>query len=350
MSRYDDDGDYRASHSSFHGGRDRSRGRSPSPLRAPLGASPAYMTSATGGSGSPTAQGRLTYDPENPVFAPPPRSSNPDLVARHGSLQVPSSHHRPRSLPPSPSGSGRGRYYDDDDDDDYDRDRDRDNDYSHRARDGSRSPLGKAKHAVHDTFSTSPKGLGAGVIGAIVGGLAAHKASEAAQRARDHSSHGGSGHHHHHQSKNEQRTTLISTIVGAAVGGLGANAIEKRVERKRHNRDDRSQNRDVGELTRRDRSRSRGRDRGVDDSGDESWDDSRSPSPSRSHARGGGRRSNDRNLVISRSPSPTLAPPPPQHGGAADAYYNTAYNTAGVRDGRRDRRGSTGQRGNDNYR
>lgn len=60
-----------------------------------------------------------------------------------------------------------------------------------------------------------------GVLGAIVGGLAAREASEAAAKKG------------HHGSGKETKGQLISTIVGAAVGGLGANAIEKRLEMSR---------------------------------------------------------------------------------------------------------------------
>jgi len=58
------------------------------------------------------------------------------------------------------------------------------------------------------------------VLGAIVGGLAAREASE----------HVGGDHSHHKGKKTNNHQQLISTIVGAAVAGLGANAIEKRLE------------------------------------------------------------------------------------------------------------------------
>jgi outer membrane lipoprotein SlyB len=69
------------------------------------------------------------------------------------------------------------------------------------------------------------------VLGAIVGGLAAREASEAVSN-----SHHGGGHHHHHghgHEKRDDKGALLSTIVGAAVGGLGANAIEKKLEDRR---------------------------------------------------------------------------------------------------------------------
>ncbi|EOO04313.1 hypothetical protein UCRPA7_153 [Phaeoacremonium minimum UCRPA7] len=82
-----------------------------------------------------------------------------------------------------------------------------------------RSPLAKARHVLKDTFSQSNSGLGVGVLGAIVGGIAAREASEATLRAR------GKSHSGEHD-----KSTLVSTIIGAAVGGLGANALEKRLE------------------------------------------------------------------------------------------------------------------------
>ncbi|KAK7747938.1 hypothetical protein SLS53_001190 [Cytospora paraplurivora] len=82
-----------------------------------------------------------------------------------------------------------------------------------------RDPVDKARHVVENTFSSSNSGLGVGVLGAIVGGLIAREASEAtAHRSR--------GHGHHRSDK----APLVSALVGAAVGGLAANALEKRIE------------------------------------------------------------------------------------------------------------------------
>ncbi|KAK1772730.1 hypothetical protein QBC33DRAFT_510563 [Phialemonium atrogriseum] len=99
----------------------------------------------------------------------------------------------------------------------------------HRDRD-SKSPLSRARHALQHTFTPSDSGLGAGVLGAIVGGLAAREASSAAASSggRNHRSGGGSGSSHGHGQR--ESAALLSTIVGAAVGGLGANALEKRLE------------------------------------------------------------------------------------------------------------------------
>lgn len=293
------------------------------------------MTNAVGGT-----TGRLAYDPNVPAFPPPPNVSNHDFD-RNDSLQVPSSRHRHRSQPPVSSAgqselSRRGS------------DRSDRSPSPERSRDDSQSPLGKVKHAADKTFSTSKSGIGVGVLGAIVGGFAAHEASEAASRARDKRD---GRDHHHHGSRDHQRAALISTIVGAAVGGLGANAIEKRIEHRRHDRDHDDRDREhkpreleygggSGSRGISDRGHSRGHSsRGGEDS-DDDWE---------SGGSGGGRsrgrhNNHERNLVISRSPSASLSrsrsnsrnrAQRPQHGGAADSYYNSARS----HDGRSDRRG-----------
>lgn len=77
----------------------------------------------------------------------------------------------------------------------------------------------KAQQVFNHTFSNSNSGLEIGILGAIVGGLIAREASEATtHRSRGHGSSGS------------DKGPLISTIVGAAVGGLAANALEKRIE------------------------------------------------------------------------------------------------------------------------
>lgn len=82
-----------------------------------------------------------------------------------------------------------------------------------------RAPMDKARHVIENTFSSSNSGLGVGVLGAIVGGLIAREASEATtHRTR------GRGHH------GSDKAPLVSAFVGAAVGGLAANALEKRIE------------------------------------------------------------------------------------------------------------------------
>ncbi|KAK0705403.1 hypothetical protein B0H67DRAFT_675159 [Lasiosphaeris hirsuta] len=171
---------------------------------------------------------------DHPRHHSPSRPRRPD--ARHSApyftptgppyppstLQIPAQQantHRPRSVPPpgvalvrNHSHTHRPRRDSREDDSD--------------SEDGDRSTTttrSKARHVLENTFSQSTSGLGVGVLGAIVGGLAAREASE-----RGSHGHGHGGHH-----RKEGKGVLISTIVGAAVVGLGANAIEKRVERRR---------------------------------------------------------------------------------------------------------------------
>lgn len=187
-----------------------------------------------------------------PYFSPPPTEP--------ANLQVPlDPRQRPRSLPPPRrSGSRRHRHDDDDDDDDddgggdgdndyhgdfvygkprsRDRDRDRererarerDRDYDHDHADRrDKSPMTKAQGILKDNFTDSTVGLGVGMLGALVGGLAAREAADATSR-----------HGNHHRSRRAEaeaakRNQAIATAVGAAVGALGANAIEKRIEASR---------------------------------------------------------------------------------------------------------------------
>ncbi|KAL3963737.1 hypothetical protein ACCO45_000741 [Purpureocillium lilacinum] len=80
---------------------------------------------------------------------------------------------------------------------------------------------------VHDNFSHSAAGIGAGILGAVVGGIVANKASEAAFKHRHKTS--GRGRRH----SDEAAPRMVSTILGAVAGGLGANAIANRVEDSR---------------------------------------------------------------------------------------------------------------------
>ncbi|EJT72021.1 hypothetical protein GGTG_11269 [Gaeumannomyces tritici R3-111a-1] len=106
-----------------------------------------------------------------------------------------------------------------------------------RGRDG---PVEKAERAVKNSFTSSNSGLGIGILGAIVGGLAARHASDSAPKHR----HSSSGGHHHHGSssgsseRERDQRMLMSTLVGAAVGGLGANALERRLEINREREDE----------------------------------------------------------------------------------------------------------------
>ncbi|KAI0402972.1 hypothetical protein F4802DRAFT_326385 [Xylaria palmicola] len=187
-------------------------------------APPAYTHIASPGhstyNGKP--QARLTYEPLDASYAP--RSSS-------AGLQVPESRSRPRSLPPpiDPTRSGGGtrergdnKYGDSDDSDDG----------------RTRSPMEKARRFVDSTFTDSTTGLGVGVLGALVGGLAAREAVDLTSNRQQKG--GGHGHGHGHggsgggdDDAEHKRAQLIGTVVGAAVGALGANAVEKRIEVRR---------------------------------------------------------------------------------------------------------------------
>ncbi|KAI1388444.1 uncharacterized protein F4822DRAFT_246656 [Hypoxylon trugodes] len=146
----------------------------------------------------------LTYEPHTP-FYPPQSPSN---------LDVPELHSRPRSLPPfeerrrSTRGRRRERRYNkDSDSEDSDDER-------------ARTPLDKARNFVDNTFTNSTAGLGIGVLGALVGGLAVREAVDATSKHNN----------YNHEGADYKRNQLIGTVVGAAVGALGANAVEKRLE------------------------------------------------------------------------------------------------------------------------
>ncbi|KAK5636521.1 hypothetical protein RRF57_012233 [Xylaria bambusicola] len=206
----------------------------PSYGRAP---SPGYTTH----DGKP--QARLTYEPQETSYAP-------------------RSHSRPRSLAPptdSPQDRTRERKYDSDSDDGK-----------------ARSPLEAAKRFVDNTFTNSTTGLGVGVLGALVGGLAAREAVDLTSN-RDKQQKG------HNDDAEHKRNQLIGTVVGAAVGALGANAVEKRIETRRARGEreqekwERKWRRPEGEpeilekidVVARPRSRARSRDRDDWDA----WDD-----------------------------------------------------------------------------
>ncbi|KAL2755840.1 hypothetical protein ACRALDRAFT_1070969 [Sodiomyces alcalophilus JCM 7366] len=130
---------------------------------------------------------------------------------------------------------------------------------SSRSKSTTRGPIDKARDAVDQTFSQTPAGLGVGLLGAVVGGLAARRVNDSAARARRHrtasspsppgwrsrhsprsysSSSRFSPVHSRNDSRSDEddaakRSRLISTAVGAVVGGLGANAVERRFEDSR---------------------------------------------------------------------------------------------------------------------
>jgi len=151
----------------------------------------------------PTLDGQNTYSAHHSIMSSP-RSTNQDIVydgrGRGGSahqdyyvsgalqgpqrrsLHVPAPYLRPRSAPP----------------------RRRD-----RSSSRGRSPMSGTRNVVKDTFTSSLPGLGVGVVGAVVGGLAARELSDAAARRRSRSP-------NHHQT-----SRLLTSLAGAAALGLG---------------------------------------------------------------------------------------------------------------------------------
>ncbi|KAI1108170.1 hypothetical protein F5Y14DRAFT_457314 [Nemania sp. NC0429] len=227
-------------------------------------------------------QARITYDPQGDYIPPPPPSTG---------LHVTESRSRPRSLGPpiEPSDGvkerGANKYGESDDSDDG----------------RTWSPIGKAKKFVDSTFTDSAVGLGVGVLGALAGGLAAREAVGYMSK------HQRSGEHRRRDEAEHRRNQLIGTVVGAAVGALGANAVEKRIEARRagdeaeENRWERKWRRpsgDEGEVLEKlevvARPRSRGYSRGSrrDEDWDDAWNDG-----DRDGGRGGRSRSRSRRGV-----------------------------------------------------
>jgi outer membrane lipoprotein SlyB len=115
--------------------------------------------------------------------------------------------------------------------DDYSRSRSRSRS---RSSSGGRSNMDRAKSAVTNNFTNSTTGIGASLLGAVVGGFAARTATEAVSRHRD--SKGGRRRGSDADAK-EERIRLASTIIGAVAGGIGANALTNRFEDAREHRD-----------------------------------------------------------------------------------------------------------------
>ncbi|KAI1095159.1 hypothetical protein F5B19DRAFT_442105 [Rostrohypoxylon terebratum] len=147
---------------------------------------------------------QLTYEPQTTNH--PPRSSS-------NNLEVIDLRSRPRSLPPPVEyrRRSRGRRKERG----YNRDGDTDDSDDGRAR----TPIEKTRNFVDNTFSDTTAGLSIGVLGALVGGLAAREAVDATSKYNS-----------HNDDADHSRNQLIGTVVGAAVGALGANAVEKRLE------------------------------------------------------------------------------------------------------------------------
>lgn len=78
--------------------------------------------------------------------------------------------------------------------------------------------------SIQNNFSQTRAGIGAGIVGAVVGGLAANQASEAAFRRKKKQS----GLPRRHSA--EAMPRIVSTVLGAVAGSLGANAITHKVE------------------------------------------------------------------------------------------------------------------------
>ncbi|KAM0277976.1 hypothetical protein ACHAQH_005430 [Verticillium albo-atrum] len=187
----------------------------------------------------------------------------------HDRLQVPNEDGRPRSVPPQHAVIPRPPSRHDLSPPRHPRSPSRFNTYRHHSH--HRGPVGRARHAVDSTFTQTSSGLGVGLLGAVVGGLAAREASDAATRSRDKKDAVAGAYIGH--SGETDRSRVVSTVVGAIVGGLGANAIEKRFEnaRGRHRREQEAWERKWGSPEGRSkRGGSRGR---VYDRRDSEWHD-----------------------------------------------------------------------------
>jgi uncharacterized protein YcfJ len=167
-------------------------------------------------------------DHDHRPFDPSPRRADERDTRDALRLEPPPSHTRPRSVPPpntavvhrprprSPSIASSSS---------SDRE-----DRSARRRGRSPSPVSKARNAVQDSFTNTTAGIGAGLIGAVVGGLVARQASDVVSRRRSQKDRRrrSSGH-----GDDDNTTRVVSTIVGALAGGLGANALANRFEDSR---------------------------------------------------------------------------------------------------------------------
>lgn len=231
---YDDNDDYRRSRS-----RGNQRDRSPDYYYSG-GAPPAFSSGAI----PVSSHARLDYAPQSPFYSPNASTSN---------LRPDDRRYRPRSMPP-PS---------------------RDDVVVVKGRKRSRSPqdpIGKARQVFKENFSNSTSGLGIGILGAVVGGLAAREVVEANTQSKSRS-----GRRQHSESH------LLSTLVGAAVGGFGANALEKKLnaaKEKNAEQQDRWEQK-FGRDDQGDRDRGRGRSRrrsGDDDEYDYVYDTPRTRS------------------------------------------------------------------------
>ncbi|KAI0015075.1 hypothetical protein F4780DRAFT_117755 [Xylariomycetidae sp. FL0641] len=173
--------------------------------------------------GSPPSPSPPLYTPTSSRSPGPGSNSRAQLVPYTGGDE----RSRPRSLPPpvyedevtERPRSSHVRH-----------DRRRSRQWSHdgdkfeveEVEESTRSPL---RSFVDNNFSDSPSGLGVSVLGALVGGLAGREAIGALVRGGDEED------RLIDRDQKERRKQLIGTVLGAAVGALGANAVERRFER-----------------------------------------------------------------------------------------------------------------------
>ncbi|KAH7146575.1 hypothetical protein EDB81DRAFT_497610 [Dactylonectria macrodidyma] len=203
------------------------RRRDPSPGHYSGGGGPPSNTGRPPSGGAPyTSTSRLN---EYPPQGPP--SQGPPSPREFMTLEPPPSQSRPRSVPPPATsmmvhGARSGTRSSSPSSSDSDRRRSRSRRDRDRGRERSPSPVSRARNAVEDNFSNSATGIGAGLLGAVVGGLVAREASEAVNRKKHKEKGYGGG-------NDDDRTRMVSTILGAVAGGLASNAIANRVEDSR---------------------------------------------------------------------------------------------------------------------
>ncbi|KAI1433063.1 hypothetical protein GGR50DRAFT_670719 [Xylaria sp. CBS 124048] len=183
----------------------------------PRGANADYYTYSTYSSGGKKTAGtplpnphqlRLTYEPEEPSYSSCSQSETLGPHSRQRGLQTPSTSSHDKTI------SERDYLYGPYDDSDSDSDSDSEDDHG---------PIAQVKRFIDNTFTGSMTGLGVGVLGALVGGLAGRKVADHASRQQRR---GGE----RDASPERRHNQLIGTVVGAAVGALGANAMQKRAE------------------------------------------------------------------------------------------------------------------------
>jgi uncharacterized protein YcfJ len=164
------------------------------------------------------------YDPDYRPFNASPR---PESAYRRsaGRLEAPEADVRPRSAPPPNTAVVRRARSPSPASSHSSEDRDRS---LRRDRDRSPSPITKARNAMQDNFTNSTAGIGAGLLGAVVGGLVAREASEAAMKYRNNKK--GRRNSYSREEENDNTARMVSTLIGAVAGGLGANALANRVE------------------------------------------------------------------------------------------------------------------------